>query len=187
MRPFLLPLFLCIHLLTFGKNHSGDSVDVYQLDLYYLTDLVKVKIDSIRISKGLSPLSWDMRLENAARDHAEYLDRRKIISHYQVSMSKKNVLKRAVYYGASKVKMVGENVLWKHLARLKRWDYDAEKYREYFFYTYPQLAQSIVRAWINSPRHFRTLLTPSFDYTGLAIVFDSNKKELVAVQVFADF
>jgi uncharacterized protein YkwD len=187
MRTFFLSVFiLLIWEMSFATG-KYDTIDMQGLDIDYLELLVKRKIDSIRVIHGRQSLVFEERLNHAARDQARYLKRNNKVGHKQVSFEKRDVAKRAKYYGVHRFRKLGENVLWKHPERLLVWDKQSRKYKPRFFYTYERLASSIVKAWVNSKSHYHTLLQPAFKYTGLAIAFDERKKELFCVQVFADF
>ncbi len=164
-----------------------DTISFNRLDIALLESLVKTKIDSVRMSAGQHPLFFDATLAAAARDHARYLQVHNEVSHYQRSMQKRSVMDRVRFYGATGLQKVGENVLWKHPARLKQWDAGTRRYREYFFYTYLSMADAIVKAWMESPDHRRTLLIPEFRYTALAIQVDPATSDLMVVQVFAAY
>jgi uncharacterized protein YkwD len=179
-------LFFLISNLSFATGRF-DTIDMQGLDITYLEQLVKRKIDSIRQLHGRQALIREQRLNRAAADQARYLDRNNKVGHMQVSLEKRNVAKRVKYYGVHWFRYLGENVLWKHPERLLVWNKAKRKYEPRFFYTYDRLAESIVRAWVKSKSHYHTMLIPQFEYTGLAISFDERKAELICVQVFAEF
>lgn len=178
-------------LIPFVPAHASpraeDTISFSRLDIGFLEALVKTKIDSVRLLAGRQPLFFDATLAAAARDHARYLQVHKRVSHYQRSAEKRSVMDRVRYYGATGLEKVGENVLWKHPARLKQWDARTRRYQERFYYTYESMADAIVEAWMESPDHKHTLLIPDFRYTALAIQVDPATSDLTVVQVFAAY
>lgn len=180
-------LLLLTGLLPASLLAQFDSVDFHNLDINYLAALVKLKVDSVRQSYGVSSLDLDVILERAAADQADFLRTKDKVGHYQPSYLKRNVMDRAHFYGASNLKKAGENVLWKYPRRLQKWDYDRKRYFPHFYYTYQHLAKEIVEAWINSPKHFYVMMLPEFRYTGIGIAYDPQKVTITAVQVFGQY
>lgn len=181
--------FLGLSFLSFlflKAQSPFDTVDFEHPDISLIEALVGEKVDSLRLCHQLNALHYDFILDKAAKDHAFYLLTRQELSHYQRFYKKHDVMQRIRYYGAGNLTLAGENLLWQHPARLKRWNKKMKKYVSRFFYTYDSLADSIVAAWVKSPSHFRNLLRPGYTTTAVAIAFDSRKKELICAQVFAN-
>ena len=185
MIRFLLILFLLGNIPNLSAQ--SDSVDFENLNIPMLENLVKERIDSIRIQYGLSILKPDNILYKAALDHAVYLKNRRMIGHEQSSEEKRNAFKRAKYYGAENVKVVGENVAFDRVARVENYNKQTRETEYEYHYTYAQLADDIVEAWLQSETHFTNLKTPEYKFTGVAIVYDKRHKDFMCVQVFADY
>lgn len=186
--PRLILLFLFAPFWGLASTPKAiDTIDFEDVQVFYLERLVMEKIDSLRQDQGRFPLYYDPVLQDAARDHARYLSIHGLTSHYQRIPSKRNVLDRVEYYGGQQMVKVGENVLWKRPARLHKWNKRLQRYESFYFYTYNSMANAIVEAWVNSPRHWRTLQIPEFKYTGLAVHVDPDTKEIRVVQVFAQY
>ncbi len=179
---FLLPLSLWA-----SSPRAVDTVDFDHVQVHYLEQLVKQKIDSLRQAEGRFPLFHDPILQDAARDHVRYLSIHGQNSHYQRIPDKYNVLDRVEYYGGRQLVKVGENVLWKRPARLHRWNDRLKRYETHYFYTYRSLADAIVKAWVQSRRHWNTLQIPQFKYTAVAIHIAPESHEIRVVQVFAQY
>lgn len=186
MRKILLLLALAVPSLSFSTS-PNDTINFNDIDIQFLESLVKEQIDSIRRSHGLHSLRYDFSLNKASEDHAFYLMKHQEVSHHQKFYKKRNVLQRVAFFGAENVQKAGENVLWKHPRRKYVWDAHKRSYRQQFYYTYHTLSQSIIKSWLNSPAHYKNLLTPNYQHTAVAIAFDSRSKDLTCVQVFAAF
>ena len=53
-----------------------------------------------------------------------------------------------------------------------------------FLRTYEEAAAEMVEGWVHSPPHYKNILTPSFDLTGVAISVNPKDKSITGVQVF---
>lgn len=184
----ILLLFLTLPLAIWGRSPKPvDTIDFNRVHVAFLEHLVKEKIDSLRIANGRWALSYDPILRRAALDHARYLARRGRPGHYQRVPQKQDVLQRVQYYGGQHLDKVGENVLWKRPARLWQWDKARHRYIAHYFYTYNQMANAIVRAWMSSQSHYATMMIGGFTHTGLAIHCHPDTKEIMVVQVFGQY
>lgn len=185
---FTLILILSIICINSRSQNATDSIDFEKVDLPFLELLVKNKVDSIRQNFGLSILKKDDVLYKAAMDQAVYLKNRRKIGHFQqAGDNRKNAFSRAQYYGATDLKVVGENVAWNHLERKEHKDPSTGDPILVYPYTYNKLADELVLAWIQSETHYQNLQTEEYQYTGVAIVFDKLQMEFTCVQVFAGY
>ena len=76
--------FLLLLTYTVGfTQSSSDNLDPENLNLEFLALLIKQKIDSVRLKRNREILVIDTFLVNAAQDHADYLKRRKSLTHTQ--------------------------------------------------------------------------------------------------------
>ncbi|MBI1838550.1 MAG: CAP domain-containing protein [Flavobacteriia bacterium] len=142
---------------------------------------IKILIDSTRNAHQLPPLFNDSILYVASRHHAEYLVKKGILSHEETgSKTCYSPQDRAYYYGASKSYLVGENLVYtpyNSSVKVKGKIFQTENYLE--------IARSMVYAWINSKGHFKNIITPDYQVTGLAISIDTIKQRIYACQKFA--
>jgi uncharacterized protein YkwD len=165
-------LLLIIGLASFFSIHSSaqshsDKAEESKLNVLFLEHLIKTQVDSVRKAHGLQPLVNDSVLYVAAQDHARYLSTEKTISHYQKAKVKHTPQNRADFYGAQHY-LVGENVL----------SYPLEN-------TYISTARKMVLGWVNSPGHYKNIITPEYQITGLAIARHPESGNFIAVQKFA--
>ncbi|QHT66756.1 CAP domain-containing protein [Rhodocytophaga rosea] len=151
---------------TYAQSTS-DKPDQHQLQIQFLEHLIKTQVDSVRKAHGLRHLVNDSILYIAAKDHATYLSAEKDISHFQNSVQKRTPQNRAEFYGAQQY-LVGENVL----------SYSLET-------TYIATARKMVKGWVNSPGHYKNIITPDYQVTGVAIARHPESGNIIAVQKFA--
>ncbi len=159
------------------EDDLGDG----EIDIPYLEHLVKTGVDRVRIAQGLSILVNDSILYLAAGHHADYMREKNSISHFEPEApDKKTPQLRADFFGAVNYS-VGENVLkTKYNKSVK-----SKSGAIFENYTYGVLAASIVDGWVNSPRHYKNMITPKYQLTGVAIKINADIKTVYAVQKFA--
>jgi len=177
----LIPILLCFINLTYGQTPK-DYFRFHSPNKPFLEHLIKIKVDSLRISQELKPLANDSSLFLAAQFHADYLIKFKKLSHNQTNFPKtKTPQQRAELFGALNY-IVGENVAKSYAhKKLKN-----KKGKIYYNYTYNQVATDILTAWINSPGHYANIMMPNYEVTGVSVALDSAKKEIKVVQKFAE-
>jgi outer membrane protein OmpA-like peptidoglycan-associated protein len=147
-----------------------------------LNDLIKLGIDSVRKSHGVKPLLKNKILFSASLNHAEYLDKNKILSHYQEDNKKlRSPHLRVQHYGGSEFTMSGENVAVTYAFVLVQGKKEKRGHRNL---TYKELAHNFVDMWVHSPGHFRNIITKEFTHTGVATLYNSSDNSVRAVQVF---
>ncbi len=147
----------------------------------YLEQRVFEKIDSIRQRSKRPALEHDSILHLSALNHAEYMAEKGKLSHTQSGKSDlKDPQRRAAYFGAQNY-LVGENVMWT--------DYNmritSNKGKRFDGANPEDLANAIVAIWKESPDHYKNLMDKRYTLSGIAIVFDREKKRVYACQVFA--
>ncbi len=169
---------LFITFLSFiGRSQtiSGSEQERIQLE-----ELVKQKIDSVRVKHKRLSLSQDEILYKAAAHHSEYIKAKGKLSHTETTKDLKTPQDRANYYGATNL-LVGENVLFS--------DYNiritTNKGKKYTPKNIETLANVIVQLWIESPDHYKNLLTKEYELTAVAVSFDLKNSRVYVTQLFA--
>jgi hypothetical protein len=169
---------------TFSVNARSQVLDWIEPDNFnklYLEHLIKIKIDDLRKSNGCSELINDSILYLASDYHSTYMKGKGKISHYQdENKITRDPQDRAVYFGAKNYS-VGENVLMISYNS----SYNGKKGLKLRTDKYTSLADAIVDGWRNSPGHFKNIITPEFQITGVAIDVDLKLKTVYACQTFA--
>lgn len=142
---------------------------------------IKMLIDSTRIANQLPALFNDSILYVASNHHANYLVSLKALSHEE--KGKKEFYSpqdRANFYGAPKNYFVGENIaftVYNASVKVKTKTFETTNYTE--------IARSLVFSWVNSKGHFKNIIHPDYQVTGLAISVDPKLNRIYACQKFA--
>jgi uncharacterized protein YkwD len=122
-------------------------------------DALLREMNRVRVARGLQPLTFDARLERAARAHSREMIRADTFEHGDYGSR----LVRFDVHTAS----AGENIAW--VARPRR------------------LAHRIVAAWLASPGHRANVLAPGFTRVGVGIVAGPFLGRPSARVITADF
>lgn len=179
-----MKIHFCIYSLLFFATAFGQQptkVDLQNFQSNYLEHLVKIGVDEVRAEHGLPVLVNDSILYRAADHHANYLLGLGRLSHTEDdSVLTRTPQDRAEYFGSTNYR-VGENILFSRYHRIVK----GKDGKEYDTHTYQGLANAIVSGWVNSPGHFKNIITPDYEITGLAISLDKDKGRVYACQKFA--
>jgi uncharacterized protein YkwD len=179
MRLLLALLFLLASL--YSQSQRETKIDPENFDVPFLEELVRAKINEIRVKKNRKALKEDSILYLAAKNHAEYMSSTGNLTH---SQSKNAALKspqsRAEYFGAKKY-LVGENVLYTFF------NSNVEGSKGVFFITdtYEVLADAIIHSWVTSPSHYKNFLDPTYQFSGLALSINFETQQVFVCQDFA--
>ncbi|MEZ4722568.1 MAG: CAP domain-containing protein [Flavobacteriales bacterium] len=176
----LLTGFLCCAQLAIAQRPS-DRFDDVPFNARYLEHLIKVKVDSVRAENDCKALVNDSILYVASQHHARYMAQYKRLTHDELESEEcRTPQLRAEHYGAKNYQ-VGENALKTSFnVQVK-----SKKGKLFDGTTYGGLATSIVDGWVNSPGHFRNIITPGFNITGVTVAMTDDGKMLYACQKFA--
>ncbi|WP_052696226.1 CAP domain-containing protein [Palaeococcus ferrophilus] len=132
------------------------------LDLKGIGSEIFERVNEVRESHGLPPLSWDERLTEAAQMHAEDMARRNYFSHespegetFRDRFAKVGYTPRSVSDGKS------ETIVWGG--------------ENLFLYAGPPEESAIVEeaiaGWMNSPGHRENILRREFALTGVGVAY----------------
>lgn len=177
-----LVFLLLIASLDVSSQSPYDKIDPDHFNIEYLEHLVKIKIDSVRHSHSLYTLVNDSILYVAAKQHANYLVKKNILSHFQKNKSHANPQSRAEYYGAQNY-FVGENVASVFILTPTK---SKRMKKPHINETYEDAALELAIGWVKSKPHFKNIKYKKYQITGLALAYDSDKKNIKAVQMFAE-
>jgi uncharacterized protein YkwD len=122
------------------------------------TETIMAKINGTRRTYGREPLTYNSRLESAARTHANLMASRNTLSH-TLGGSLRQRVTVAGYEGA-----VGENLGAGQTT-----------------------LEGVIEGWLNSRGHRSTLLSPNFKEFGLAAARSANGKTYWAFIAGGDF
>jgi uncharacterized protein YkwD len=122
-------------------------------------------INNARTKNGLSALKFDARLSAAARGHAKDMADRNFFDHHSGRAGFDTPGDR-IHQAGSFEQAWAENIAFEQGEPDSR------------------IVTTFVTGWINSPGHFKNIMTPSFTHTGVG-VFKSNDGRVYGVQVFS--
>ncbi len=154
-------------------------INVNTIDKIYIEQLIKTKIDSVRIKNKRTVLVNDSILYLTASYHANYLLENNILSHTEKKAKMKTPQTRAEFFGAKNY-LVGENIAFTYLNELV-----IEKNKKHTNKTYEDLANDFVDMWVHSSGHFANIINKDYTLTALSISFDEKTNKVYAVQNFA--
>lgn len=179
MKNLQIFLFFCLLSLLFSIGQ--ETIQGTEQDRVKLEQLVKEKIDSIRIKHKRSALTMDPILYQAAKQHSLYIKKTGKLSHTEAGdKSLKTPQDRVNHFGATNL-LAGENILWT--------DYNinltSNRGKKFNGRNLNELANAIVTLWIESPDHYKNMLTKEYTLTGIAVEFDTKTNRVYATQVFA--
>lgn len=136
----------------------------------------------MRAAKGLQPLANDSILYVASKYHAGYLVKLGRLDHYENDIpGRKTPQLRAEYFGAVNY-LVGENIVSSQFGT----QITDKKGKLRNNFTYEEIATNLVIAWVNSPGHYKNMLTDSYNATGVSVMIDPEKNIVYSVQKFAN-
>lgn len=183
MKKNAIVFFLvCSFISAVFSQRPSDQLLPSAINIKYIEHLIKEKIDEVRVQHNLKPLYNDSILYVAAKFHGEYLFKKKQLSHFEPENPiTETPQKRAEYFGAVNY-LVGENVAQTAILMKLR----SKKGKIYSNTTYDELAADFTQLWVNSPGHYKNIITPSYNSTGLAVYYSEQDSLFYAVQKFAN-
>ncbi len=178
-----LTLFLFFTALSPLFSNGQETIQGNEQDRVKLEQLVKEKIDSVRVKHKRSVLTMDPILYKAAKQHSLYIKKTGKLSHIETGdKSMKSPQDRVNHFGATNL-LAGENILWT--------DYNinitSNRGKKFNGKSLNDLANAIVTLWIESPDHYKNMLTKEYTLTGISVEFDSKVNRVYVTQVFAYF
>lgn len=174
---FFVVFFLFVGNSTTAQSPT-DKILPNQLNKKYLEHLIKTKVDSVRAVHNCAALVNDSILYVASDHHAQYMIKNNRLTHVENNRLTRNPQDRAEYYGAINY-LVGENVLQTNANSMVK----SKKGKILNTGTYGGLATDIVVGWVNSPGHFKNIITPEYQITGVSVA--ENNGRVYACQKFA--
>jgi uncharacterized protein YkwD len=181
LRNSLTILVFFLTAISFAQS-PDDLISVSGINEKYLEHLVKEKIDEVRSQHRLKALANDSILYVAAKFHSNYLFKKGKLSHTEAENPiTETPQKRVEYFGAVNY-LVGENIALTYISIPTK----DKKGNVHTNQTYDQTATDLVTMWVHSPGHFKNIITPEYNSTGLAVWLDPKTNAVYAVQKFAD-
>jgi uncharacterized protein YkwD len=164
-----------------GQN-AKSTFTSYNCNEKYLEHLIKEKIDSVRIAHNLLPLANDSILHIAAKYHANWMNENNKFAHEEkTNPTMLTPQMRVNHYGATNY-LVGENIIKSYINT----PLEDKKGKPYINKTYEDMVNDFVKGWVNSPGHYKNIITKEYDITGVSISINTKKNLIYAVQKFAN-
>jgi len=175
-------LIFYLFLLIIIQHIHAQKIDYKNIDYPYLEHLIEIGINGLRAEKKLSPLSNDSILYLAAENHSSYLLKTNNTGHTQPENPEwETPHKRILYYGGkylSTAENVAKTYLFLPVSDPKK-PYNTEMLRDY-----QSVAKSLAEGWKNSPGHYKNIINPEFNITGVSVSYNKQTQALYAVQTF---
>lgn len=178
-KVFIVIIINCLNFNASFSQGEHSSVSKNNFNTRFLEHLIKIKIDSVRNFHNCNTLINDSILYIASKHHSDYMSENKQLTHFENNETR-TPQQRANFYGAKNY-LVGENILKTPYGTILK----NKKGKLRSTNTYGALAHSIVEGWVNSPGHFKNIITPPFNVTGVSVSIDTNTNIVYACQKFA--
>lgn len=170
-------------LVLFGNTAVGqkasDPVDLKKPDFVLVEQLFQQHLNDLRKEKGLHELKTDLILARAARDQSLYQQKINSVTHDQRIPGKETPAKRVKSYKGMH-SAVGENCLLTWVGKPVR----KKDGTTIVITTYAELAADFFNGWKNSPGHYKNMISPLYEYSGLSFAADPYSGKVYAAQVF---
>lgn len=143
--------------------------------------LFQSKLNALRLEHSLGKIEIDDLLHLPAKDQAHYMDSIHALTHNQKVKGKETPTDRVMYYHGTHDE-VGENCIKIYLRKSMKTKYSKEPVTAN---TYEEAAEALFLGWKNSPPHFKNMIEPKYDVSGLGFKFSADSNVLYAAQVFS--
>ena len=160
-------------------KNMDTKIDISHIDFDLLTNLVLQQINEVRNQQGVADLKPHHILQSAANDHTKYQTKSNQLTHYQQNPEKKTVKDRIRFFGGT-FSLIGENVQYKGFP-VRQIGHQKQILSD----TYRNTAKSLCENWVNSPGHYKNMINPDYQYSGLSIDWNPENAAFFATQVFA--
>lgn len=138
------------------------------------------RLNALRTDQKLNTLGTDNILKKAAADQAGYQEEKHFLTHEQTVKGKEKPQNRVFYYYGTH-DLVGENCIKIPLKLPFKTKY---KNTPIEVKTYADAGEALFMGWKNSPGHYKNMINPDYDVSGLGFAFDKDSSYLYCAQVF---
>lgn len=179
--PFLLSLVCVLGLLntTFSQT-ANSNVNPAKINFGLVEELFYQQLNALRTEKGCGKLTKDATLQLAATDQAAYMNSIHALSHTQKTKEKRTPQDRVIFYKGPH-DQVGENCIFIFLQQPMKTKYSKTPVTAN---TYQEVATALFLGWKNSPGHYKNMITPGYDVTGLGFYYSADSSKLYCAEVF---
>lgn len=173
-------LFLLYYNCAFINAQTANTkINTDSINISFLESLIKTKVDSVRQKNNKKILTENDTLKKAIDDQINYVLKTKKLTHFQTKDSGKySVSQRIAYYGMT-CTYTGENIAYTFIKT------KSTNGSVYIISTYGDVANEIVKLWVNSAGHFDNMTKAVFTKTAVAVRINTKTKVIYAGQVFS--
>ena len=167
----------------YNDNGNQDVTTQPEININELESEIHVLINNERQNYGLSPLQYDSKLADIARDHSQDMAARNYFDHN--NPEGQGPTERAIAAGYTVYKDLGGGWYSEGIAEniFQNWLYDSITYingiPSYDWSTQSEIASSTVSGWMNSPGHRSNILESSYEKEGIGVAISSDYKVLI--------
>lgn len=166
---------------TYAPNSQSQSgyettAQAPPLDLSRLSRRVHERVNDIRQERNLNLLAWNDTLATVARLHSRDMAENDFFAHQSPDGEGPTERGRAEGFSCEKTfdqyrtEGIAENIYYTYpYSSYQTTRRNGEELRRYDWKTEEDIAEEIVRGWMESPGHRRNLLDPRYDQEGLGI------------------
>lgn len=177
---YLLTILLLALFTTGYSQNPTDKIDLKKFNEKLLTDLINVKINTLRDSLKLHKMEKDSILEMAAKNQSAYIKKSDDISHLQPTPEFSNLEKRVEYFKGTQEKL-------SEIIEVIYLDKPTQVYKEkesIKIYTYEEAANFYFKNSFNTSAHYEIMTRREFYTSGIAFGINEERKCIYVVQVF---
>ena len=151
-----------------------------ELDLLEVAKKIHAIVNRERLKMNLKSLAWNDEVALIARAHSEDMAKRDFYSH--LNPDKEDPSARAVRHGWANSKASSSSAdarvsgLAENIGRIGRYHSFRREVRDgkvlrviFRWYSSEQMAEQVVKGWLNSPSHRKNLLDPEFELEGIGL------------------
>ena len=142
------------------------------------------KINSIRSNSNSGELDKSEVAINASQKHAKYLSKQRKITHYQKNTKNKKVTDRIDNYTDKFIYAAGENIAQSYIFKPSFYINNKGHRVTSSDSTYEDLAETIVEIWVNSLPHYKNIIKPEYELSGISSIILPDQLKVIVVQVF---
>lgn len=166
--------------LSFFAQKGNSELDLNNLNFNLIEAEFMEKLNKLRAEQKLEILNSDINLKKAAKDQADYQHKNHIVTHSQADKTKDTPQKRVFFYNGTNDN-VGENCIKIPLKK----NFTAKYKKEVFVKTYSDAGEALFLGWKNSPGHYKNMIGPNYQVSGLGFSLDKDSSYLYCAQVFS--
>ncbi|MBA2611133.1 MAG: CAP domain-containing protein [Bacteroidetes bacterium] len=179
IKNLLLIIFISFSIYASSQTASSE-ISVNSINYPLIKSEFLNRLNKLRGDQKLNALVSDNILKKAATDQAAYQNGKHLVTHNQTNKGKEKPQSRVFYYNGTH-DFVGENCIRIPLKKAFKAKY---KKTEIEVKTYADAAEALFLGWKNSPGHYKNMIEPSYDVSGLGFSFDKDSSFLYCTQVF---